>query len=208
MSKFKIKKKMTPVMEDDTTDNNQQNNSSTQANSQNDALNQQKAMLVTKLADIEKKYLDDKKNIITQIAQVDAKIAQSGGKVEISESSEVQNRVNESASYGKQAELSRLIEDSFSNIEDKLSYWPSSKDIEDGFYNKIARSIISYINSKGYNITDTVNHSNDIKDAIGSYFKNSKVNYSEKEISMIHDALIDTIDKTENGFKWLIKNKE
>lgn len=208
MSKFKIKKKMTPVMEDNTTDNNQQNNSSTQANSQNDALNQQKAMLVTKLADIEKKYLDDKKNIITQIAQVDAKIAQSGGKVEISESYEIQNRVNESASYGKQAELSRLIEDSFSNIEDKLSYWPSSKDIEDGFYNKIARSIISYINSKGYNITDTVNHSNDIKDAIGSYFKNSKVNYSEKEISMIHDALIDTIDKTENGFKWLIKNKE
>ena len=208
MSKFKIKKKMAPVMEDDTTDNNQQNNSSTQANSQNDALNQQKAMLVTKLADIEKKYLDDKKNIITQIAQVDAKIAQSGGKVEISESSEIQNRVNESVSYGKQAELSRLIEDSFSNIEDKLSYWPSSKDIEDGFYNKIARSIISYINSKGYNITDTVNNSHDIKDAIESYFKNSKVNYSEKEISMIHDALIDTIDKTENGFKWLIKNKE
>ena len=208
MSKFKIKKKMAPVMEDDTTDNNQQNNSSTQANSQNDALNQQKAMLVTKLADIEKKYLDDKKNIITQIAQVDAKIAQSGGKVEISESSEIQNRVNESVSYGKQAELSRLIEDSFSNIEDKLSYWPSSKDIEDGFYNKIARSIISYINSKGYNITDTVNHSHDIKDAIESYFKNSKVNYSEKEIRMIHDALIDTIDKTENGFKWLIKNKE
>lgn len=209
MSKFRIKKKPSPVMEDDL-QQQQQNQNNGDANitqvsqnsqvqkAQEELIKLQNAIdqLTAKHFEENRKYDEEMKKLTDQKMLLNKTINSSN------------ESVNESVAYGKQAELGRLIEDSFSNIEDKLSYWPSKKDIENGFYNKISRSIISYMNTNGYSITDTIDHSNDIKEALGSYFKNSNINYSEKEIEMISSSLIDTIEKTENSFKWLIKNKE
>ena len=82
------------------------------------------------------------------------------------------------------------------------------KEIEDGFFDHIARGVIRYINKNGFGMADETDHITDIANALLSYFKNTKVNYSDREIEHIYLALLDVIEKTENSFKWLVKKKQ
>lgn len=219
MSKFKLIKKSKPVMEDEVQPQQGQDNNQTNAtqSAQNPQLQQAQADLVkvqTAIDQLEakhleemKKYTDEMKKLTDQKMLLNQKI-QSASSNESADTHTTKAPVNESVAYGKQAELSGLIQDAFANVEDKLSYWPSIKEIEDGFFDHIARGVIRYINKNGFGMADETDHTTDIANALLSYFKNTKVNYSDREIEHIYLALLDVIEKTENSFKWLVKKKQ
>ena len=219
MSKFKLIKKSKPVMEDGVQPQQGQDNNQTNVtqSAQNPQLQQAQADLVkvqTAIDQLEakhleemKKYTDEMKKLTDQKMLINQKI-QSASSNESADTHTTKASVNESVAYGKQAELSGLIQDAFANVEDKLSYWPSIKEIEDGFFDHIARGVIRYINKNGFGMADETDHTTDIANALLSYFKNTKVNYSDREIEHIYLALLDVIEKTENSFKWKIKKKQ
>lgn len=216
MSKFKLIKKLKPVMEDviqpqqgqvDT--NNQQTNTQQNIQKTPDQINLDN--LREKIKQMEIKHAADETKYNQELGKLKEQEALLTKKVQQNESlstQQTQKTVNESVAYGKQAELSGLIQDAFANVEDKLSYWPSTKEIEDGFFDHIARGVIRYINKNGFGMADEADHTTDIANALLSYFKNTKVNYSDREIEHIYLALLDIIEKTDNSFKWLIKRKK
>ena len=216
MAKFKLIKKSKPVMEDEVQpqqgqgDPNNQN-SNPQQNIQKtpdqinlDNLREKIKQMEIKHASDETKYNQELGKLKEQEALLTKKVQQN----ECVYTKSIHDTVNESVAYGKQAELSGLIQDAFANVEDKLSYWPSIKEIEDGFFDHIARGVIRYINKNGFGMADETDHTTDIANALLSYFKNTKVNYSDREIEHIYLALLDVIEKTENSFKWLVKKKQ
>ena len=201
MGKVKIfKKKVESLQEEDTNQGTQQPAENPNAEKLRQ-LEIQKAQLIQDIADIQKKCADDVAQKKQLIAQIDKQIADLGGHVNVTESSDIVGlgRVNESiySDNGKRDEISAILKEAIDNAD--LSYTFSEKECDN-----YARYLIDKMNDVSSTWKKSEDNWDKFEEILVDYKKvKSKFGSSDKEMTRLKESLKKSFYVKANSYTWV-----
>lgn len=201
MGKVKIfKKKVESLQEEGTNQGTQQPAENPNAEKLRQ-LEGQKAQLIQDIADIQKKCADDVAQKKQLIAQIDKQIADLGGHVNVTESSDIVGlgRVNESiySDNGKRDEISAILKEAIDNAD--LSYTFSEKECDN-----YARYLIDKMNDVSSTWKKSEDNWDKFEEILVDYKKvKSKFGSSDKEMTRLKESLKKSFYVKANSYTWV-----
>ena len=201
MGKVKIfKKKVESLQEEGTNQETQQPAENPNAEKLRQ-LEIQKAQLIQDIADIQKKCADDVAQKKQLIAQIDKQIADLGGHVSVTESTDIVGlgRVNESiySDNGKRDEISAILKEAIDNAD--LSYTFSEKECDN-----YARYLIDKMNDVSSTWKKSEDNWDKFEEILVDYKKvKSKFGSSDKEMTRLKESLKKSFYVKANSYTWV-----